>query len=229
MIVTGFYALKKQPGLFALCLAMLIASSLLIWLFGFYRPVFMFRTLLWGTLITSIVAGIGIAQFTPRFSDGIIFLFILLGMINTYSYFESNRAEQENWRGAASYLDRVGQASDTYIFAPDFVIGPFIYYANYLPDNDRIYGYEGERSSMKRADFQFKNDSMRRGLWEPGLVTNAAAISGERLWLISRHSNVGNINDAATVTREILEAGYKNTDYRRFRRIAIIGFQKTAR
>ena len=229
MMVTGFYALRRQPGLLVLSLATLIASSLLIWLFGFYKPVFMFRTILWGSLITAFVVGIGVAQFTPRFSYSIIFLLALLGMKNTYSYLELNRAEQENWREAASYLDKEGQSSDTYIFCADYVIKPFVYYANNLSDNKRIFGWKNRTDSVKRADLQVKNSMTGRVFWADDIVATSEAISGERLWLISAHCKIGNIDNTELITKMIRDAGFEHMDYKKYLRVEIHGFQKTAR
>jgi|GEM_PF-2384618 len=229
MMAAGLHALKKKPGLLVLSLAALTASSLVIWLFGFYKPVFMYRTILWGTLITAFLLGAGTAQFTPRYSYAIIFLLVLLGMKNTYSYFESNGAEEENWKDAAHYLDAAGQASDTYIFCADYVIKPYVYYANNLADNSRLFGWVNRTDSVKRAELRATDNMTGRVTWTDDIVSIPEALSGEQLWLVSAHNNYREIDHALLIIRKIREAGYEPADYKQFLNIKIYGFRKTAR
>lgn len=227
LMVTGLYTLKRHPGLLVLSLATLTASTLLVWLFGFYKPVFMFRTVLWGTLITAFVIGVGVARFTPAFSYSIMFLLALLGAKNTCSYFESNRAEFAQWKEAANYVDTAGRAGDAYIFCSYYVARPYVYYANGISGTTGIYGYDRVTNGIWRGDIHMVNDKKRIS-WKSVKVALPDAIPGQHLWLISAHSKIKSIDYGMLVRRMLQDAGYENTDYKRFLRIEVYGFRKAS-
>jgi hypothetical protein len=124
-------------------------------------------------------------------------------------------------------VDTAGWAGDAYIFCSYYVARPYVYYANGISGSTGIYGYDRVTNGIRRGDIQSVDDRKRIS-WKSETVTFPDAIPGQHLWLINAHSNIKNIDYGLRVRRMLQDAGYENTDYKRFLRIEVYGFKKTS-
>jgi len=226
LLIIGLYGLRKCHGLLVLCLATLIASSVIIWLFGFFKPVFLFRTILWGTLITAFVIGVGAAQFNSITSTLIISLLLLLGIKNTASHFELNWSENQNWTVAISQLQNTADPEDIYIICASYHAKPFVYYANSLPSTDKIYGWEKTAKRLRHIDIKTIDDRTRLS-WQKNTNTLAEVITAGKIWLVEAQCNFDDNDNVTSIYDQIREAGFEYLNYTKYRGVELHGFIKS--
>ena len=229
LLVLGLFGLVhmyKNSSHWALLLFALLASSLGVWLYGFVStPVYMARTILWGTVFSSVLVGIGIAAL-PRalywLSFGFIIVVSALGMVH---YSQSNAAENENWGSAASTLQNYARTADILLFCQAHQADPL---ANAVLGQATTWQvFAMRKNTLLTTTFSSFNPWRNRWLeWKEtgadvpaALGTELSVADSKQLWLVDSHCE----EDGSDVaSRAMLKsAGWRHEEAFQFRGITL--------
>jgi hypothetical protein len=184
-IISGLYYLKDKPRLLVLCLLLLLSSTLFIWLASYIKPIFMARTIVWGTIISAFVIGILFSRVNSYFYFTGLVILILIGA-NNYLYYAQNKSEKnENWKASVKFVEERIEKSDSIVFCADYVSTPFAYYSNQelLKDNS-IFGWSISDRKLQKGKFNKKGKYHPTVSWEKNPVSSDSLIGTARIWLI---------------------------------------------
>lgn len=125
----GLFALRRNLPLAVGLMAMLLVSSLGVWAYGFVGdPVFMRRTIVWGSMFTLMLVGVAIARL-PRLTGGALLLFLVgANAVAVYNYDHYHRAENTDWRSPAALFNEQGKADDIFLFRTTWHAPGFLHY-----------------------------------------------------------------------------------------------------
>ena len=140
--VFGLYTLKSRSMILVLSLLMLGASSLLIWAVGLVAtPIYMLRTILWGSMFSAFLVGIAVGNL-PR-PAGVMTAVLIgaLGTASTTKYFSSNAAEDYAWREAVGRLEQSYHPGDHILICALWGDAPLLYYARQIEDRKIVFGW----------------------------------------------------------------------------------------
>ncbi|MBT4521974.1 MAG: hypothetical protein HOC23_18400 [Halieaceae bacterium] len=189
--VVGIYSLRRYPAMAVLLSGLLVFSSIAIWAFGFVgTPVYMHRTILWGTLFSSVVVGIGISRFPPTIAYCFIMLVAIEGGLGVNHYFKYNVAESEDWRFAAEIFNKHQKPNDILLIREPFVHYPFFYYVDEFSPDWTILGWDclGERALTGRIKYGAPIPTIK---WSKsdifGTDKPISQKEGAALWLVEAH------------------------------------------
>ena len=181
--IFGLYFLRVRPALFALCITALLSSTILTWMFGYIKPVFMFRTILWGTLFTSVLIGIFIAHQRRSVAIVALILMVLLGINNVLTYFKLNTAENENWKGVAELIKKHSTPDDVFVICASYTAYPFAYYVDDVLILDRLYGWMINKKILQKNQPRRANNTLKI-TYSDEEVRIADLIGNQYLWFI---------------------------------------------
>jgi len=190
--LAGLYSLRHRYALVGLLLGLLVSSSIFIWLYGFFAsPIYVLRSILWGSLFSAVLVGIGIGALPTRLGYGVILLILVGGTAGVFDYYENNRAENEDWRSAALLVKKKYRPNDIMLFRAPYVSEPFSYYFGEFSPSGEILGwdcgYEQLLSGQVRRNGQRLKVSWTK--FEPEARQQIAKKPGASLWIIESHCN----------------------------------------
>ena len=96
LILWGIYLNKKNINSIFLIICLLLSSFVFPWVFGFiHTPIFMDRTILWGTIFSSLLIGLAFSKINAKIFIIVFFIFItcLTGRYVHYKYFHHDKQE----------------------------------------------------------------------------------------------------------------------------------------
>lgn len=229
LLALGLFGLVRMYGNsshWALLLFPLLASSLGVWLYGFVStPVYMARTILWGTVFSSVLVGIGIAAL-PRalywFSIGFIALVSALSMVQ---YSQSNAAENENWRSAANALQRNAQDSDVLLFCQSYMADSLANYVQGPTPSWKVFGMR--KGTLLTTTLNSYDPWHNRWLaWEKtrvdlptALATVISAGPSKQVWFVDSHCK--HRGSDITARTALKSAGWRHDETFKFRGITL--------
>jgi dolichyl-phosphate-mannose-protein mannosyltransferase len=130
----GWISLRKNVSIAVGLLALLIFSSIVIWAYGLVgTPIFMRRTVLWGSMFSFMLLGIGISRLPLLASRAILGVLVCFSVAGFYKYDQQNRAENSDWRSPARIFDQYSGKGDILYFRTIWAAPAFLYYM----DNDK--------------------------------------------------------------------------------------------
>ena len=193
--LAGIYSLRRNIAVGVLFFSLLITSSLATWAYGFVgTPVFMPRTILWGSLISAALVGIGISSLPRVIGAGMLLIFLAAGAKGVYEYFNTNFAENEHWRSAVAVFDVHQKPNDILLFREDYMSMPFFYYVNKESPGWDIYSWSCRNEYARTGTIREVN-SVKIIKWKtsdlgPGNPVPVKA--GASLWVIESHCHPEN-------------------------------------
>lgn len=190
----GLYMLRPNRAAIVIMLSLIVFSSWVIWAYGFIdRPVFMRRTIIWGSLFTLMLAGIALGQL-PRVIGNLVLLGLVLnGFVDLRAYNLANKAEAEDWRSAVEVFSQLQKPEDILFFRSRYVSRPFLYYT--LPrigeqeSNWRVWGLHCGRGGTSYGKIEHSGASATV-VWSknmPNWKNSTADISKSTLWIVESH------------------------------------------
>lgn len=190
LIVWGALGLRKNPVMLTVLLALVLCSTLAVWAYGFLgTPIFMDRTILWGTLFTTVFAGVGISRLPTSLAYLALAVLVMIGALGFSDYHKSDRAENEEWRDAVGVFNSKQQSGDMLMFRTHYVAHPFLYY---VKDRDRRWNVLGV--NCRKGVFLFGEMQDNQGQlfvsWsreKPTWNTSAPASKDTSLWVVDSH------------------------------------------
>jgi uncharacterized membrane protein len=190
LALLGLYSLRRRYALIGLFVGLLVSSSLFIWAFGLISsPVYMIRTILWGSLFSAVVIGIGVSSL-PRYARmGVIVLIFMGGSAAALSYHRANAGENQDWRSAVSIVKELQRPQDILLFVPHYVSQPFFYYLEDYSPNWSLVGWSCGTEAVSKGKVD-TSGSVLRVNWTPNPERPAKPIppnEGATLWIIQSH------------------------------------------
>lgn len=142
LMLWGLFGLKRNSSMFVAFIAMLIFSSVIIWAYGFLgTAVFMKRTILWGTIFSFMLVGIGISRLPQWLGRLVLAAFVCVGLIGFYNYDEQNKAEGSDWRSPAIIFNQQSTEDDVLLFRTEWPAPAFMHYLDKEQGERRILGW----------------------------------------------------------------------------------------
>ena len=193
--LAGIYSLRRNIAIGVLFFSLLIISSLATWAYGLVAtPVYMLRTVLWGSLISAALVGIGISSLPRAVGAGMLFIFLAAGARGVYEYFNTNFAENEHWRSVVAVFDDHKKPNDILLFREGYMSVPFFYYVNKESPGWDIYSWSCRKESARTGKIKEVN-SVKIIKWKtsglgPGNPVPVKA--GASLWVIESHCHPEN-------------------------------------
>ena len=186
----GLYGLRRDRALLGLFLGALVASSALIWAFGMLQPIFMTRTILWGSLFSAALIGVGVSRLARPLGLTAIAVLLVLSGKSALSYFALNHAQNEDWRGAAGVFTAVAGDDDVLVFCSPAGSMPFFYYVRDVSPHWTVVGVHRDSLALwtgEPSDQWFNSDVawMTREL--PSLPRPEDRAGDSRLWMVVSH------------------------------------------
>jgi hypothetical protein len=162
----GWLSLRKNGAMAITFLAMLACSSIVIWAYGFIgTPVFMNRTILWGSIFTFMLVGGGISQLPVLLGRLVLIGLVGVGLVGFHNYDKENRAEHTDWRSPAAIFNQQSRPDDILLFRTEWPASAFLHYLEKGNSDRRVLGWS---CAVKRPLF---------GKIHPGDVYSAVAWS----------------------------------------------------
>jgi len=138
----GLVSLRKNRSMAVALLAMLLLSSVVIWAYGFVSvPIFMRRTLLWGSIFSFALVGIGISRLPLLLGRLVLAVLLAAGMLGFYKYDQSHLAENTDWRSAAEVFSEQAGQDDILLFRTTWPARAFLFYVERDQSDRRILGW----------------------------------------------------------------------------------------
>lgn len=229
IILAGLYFLKENIDILVLCFSLLLSSSIIIWLFGYIKPVFMFRTIVWGTIISAFLIGVIFSKIRGIFFIVSLTLMTIIGIKGLINYYEYNASENENWRDSVEFIKGNAKNNEPIIICASYVMSAFSYYANEkIINNNPIFGWSKEKQGLMLYDIK-TNDGYHPNINfedRDGKIWKNSSfdfLQGKRLWVIQSHCNEGDITN---LFNEINERGFNEISKNKFKGISMYIFVK---
>ncbi|MEH6583214.1 MAG: hypothetical protein V7754_14830 [Halioglobus sp.] len=208
LALAGLFSLRTRPNLLVLFVALILCSSLLIWLAGFVlTPIFMPRTILWGSLFSAILIGLGVSALPRNAGYGLAAATLLAGVLNTAHYFKDDLMRNEDWRTAARTFEEAQQAGDILLFRSDYVSIPFLYYLDHTSPDWEYIGWNCRTGKASSGTLQGKG-RQRTLQWDTYIHDTEITVPAEpntQLWVIEAHC----FSDDANAGNQLIYPGWK--------------------
>jgi hypothetical protein len=218
----GFSGLfVKDRSLLVLVTSLILASSVAIWAWGlFAKPVFMLRTILWGSLFSALVVGIGVSCL-PRY---VAYVFLLVmtvsGGVSVYGYFDTNSGQYGDYRAAAAYFDQNRGPDDILLFRTHWSSPAFLYYVTDYPEDVTVFGWDCSKERASSGKMQRNSQGLLSVKWlDKGIGLDRVVPSSDdsRLWVIHTHCTMPDrIRANAPIARQ-----WRLVDQKAFQRIEL--------
>ena len=186
----GIYGLRKRPALCVLLVGLLLFSSAAIWAFGYVAaPIFMLRTILWGSLFSAVLIGLGVSYLPPRIGYAVVLVLTIAGANGAYQFHNTNRAENENWRSAAEFIAKRSKHQDILLFRTHYITPPFFYYFDGISFPREILGWNCIQEQALEGNIRY-DGPLPRVAWSASDLGPNKPIgkrAGSRLWIIEAH------------------------------------------
>ncbi len=217
----GLYRLRDRPVV-VLLVAALLSSTLGMWLASFVEPVFLFRTILWGSLFSAVLVGVGVSSIDGTKAVPVWLLIAALGLQSTRVYFALDTAQNEDWKSAAAYVASAARPGDSYLLCADYASGVFFYYAGGIAGGDTVYGWSIGTDELRQGQLAWAR-AYPRVRWQPKSQSpvRLPAPGDGQLWLIEGHCRVGDRSRPDRVQRAVVAAGWRAQEARQFRRVRV--------
>jgi len=195
LVLAGLFGLWRRQSLLLLFVSLILCSSLLIWLTGFaLTPIFMPRTILWGSIFSAILMGMG-ASFLPKpVGYGLAIATILAGILNALHYFKEDIMRNEDWRSVVQTFSRMQEPGDILLFRSNYVSIPFVYYLGHDSPDWEYIGWDCQ--AEKRMTGVMRGRGSRRHIkWDEYINDPVGPIPTRpttHLWVVESHCASGN-------------------------------------
>jgi len=196
LALVGAYGLRKQPVVLLTLLSLVVFSSLVIWAYGYIeRPVYMRRTILWGTLFTTILIAIGLNQLPTLVANALLVFLVVVGAMGFHSYNGGLKAGREDWRSAGARFGEEYKPEDILVFRSSFTAIAFLYYAQpYLQGETPDFRVLGLHCRKGKAQFGkiTRTGDLLEVSWRskvPDWDLSLSETSGANAWVVEASCN----------------------------------------
>jgi len=191
----GLHSLRRHYAVIGLLVGLLVSSSVVIWAYGLLAtPVYMLRTILWGSLFSAVLVGIGAAALPTRVGYGVTLLIFLAGAGGAFDYYDKNRAENESWRSAASLFKEMQRPNDILLFRTDYISMPFFYYIDDYSTDWKVVGWNCRKEYARSGQIE-QGEQIMRVNWSDSDISAdnpIAKIPDASLWVVESHCHPHN-------------------------------------
>lgn len=188
--IVGIYSLRRNIALVALFLSLLVCSSLVIWAYGLVStPVYMLRTILWGSIGSTALVGIGLSRLPGVIGAMVLAAFLAGHGKGIYDYYQVNFAEGEDWRSVAALINQNRTPNDILLIREPYVASALFYYLESPSETWDIYGWSCPQKQGMSARI-LPGSAGRTLEWKPSDISPDNPIpakAGANLWLIESH------------------------------------------
>jgi hypothetical protein len=188
--VGGIVRLRRNLALSTLFFSLLVLSSLATWAYGLVAtPVFLLRTILWTSLISAILAGIGLSRLPKAPGVALLVIFLAGQARGVDEYFNINFAENESWRTLAAVFNEHQRPNDIVLIRQQYVAGAFFYYLEGNAADWDIYGWNCSRNTARSGTLA-ETGAGKMITWAPSDLGPDNPIppkEGASLWVVEGH------------------------------------------
>ena len=224
IVFLGAYQLKKNIDTFLLISLLLISSFLFPWLLGFvHTPTFMARTILWGTLFSSLLIGYAFSKLNHRvFVISAAIYFILLG--KNFANYKLNDQDRQEWRQSVNYISEKANQNDLIIVCASYTIVPFSYYARHTQlNNSRIYGWDKNKNILYNKINYYKTYPKHGSNFKQQASLQKVMSENQNIWILQSHCNNEEFHK---ISDQLNLYEYEEIDYKKYKGVNIFLYKK---
>ncbi len=213
----GLIGLRRDVSMMVAFLALIACSSILIWTYGFIgTPIFMRRTVLWGSIFFFMLAGIGISRIPRRAGNIALAALVSLGVFDFYRYDDQFKAEFSDWRSPAMVFNEQAEINDVLLFRTQWAAPAFLHYVegNQRARNVRGWSCEGQYSLFGRVKTTGQYSTVRWYSRHPGW--DDSKLTASSIWVVE---NACRNKQSIAKSNEWLETHWKREQSLKFKRV----------
>jgi len=221
MVLTfwGWIGLRKNVSMASALFAMLVFSSIVIWAYGFIgTPVFIKRTVLWGSIFSFMLVGIGISRLPLLAGRLVLIALVCIGLAGFYNYNQTNKAENQDWRSPAMIFNQQSSQDDILLFRTTWPAPAFLHYVDNDQTDRRVLGW----SCRKRQPLFGKihsNDVYSNVAWsESNPGWGAGNITASTVWVLQ---SACSDSESVDVSNRWLAQNWKRANSYDFRQVTL--------
>jgi len=185
LMLWGLWCLRRNRVMLLAFAAMILCSSLLTWAFGFIStPVFIKKTILWGSLFSLPLMGIGIAGLGRRWDVFALAALLVVAAAGFWNYNRNDWAENQDWHSAVAVLEKGVRPGDTILLRNTSINRPFLYHMPAAADLPLL-GWNCREGGLYAGQV-VRDLSQRRAQWRRNPSALGAA-AGRALWVVESH------------------------------------------
>lgn len=162
----------KERNLLLVVFSMSFALLFCVWAVGFYKPVFMNRTIIGSTLIAYLLIAVFLSSTVKRIKIVVFATLFIIHLISYFNFYTERYSENEQWKQAVSKLESIG--ADKLLVctqSPSWVLS---YYNNsgleiYFYKESANSFYESEATMLRKIESK-ENDAfqdLKRKAFQP--------------------------------------------------------------
>ncbi len=169
LAIRGWLSLRGNPAMAAALLAMVVCSSVVIWAYGFFGgPIFMRRSVLWGSMFSFMLAGIGISRLPLLVGRSVLLALACIGLLAFYNYSHYHRAENTDWRSPAGVLNQQAGANDVFLFRTTWHAPALLHYLDEDQSGRRVLGWSCTQRQPFFGRVENVGEHFARVAWSSG-------------------------------------------------------------
>jgi 4-amino-4-deoxy-L-arabinose transferase-like glycosyltransferase len=215
ILAYGVFKARAFAGFAPLLVMIVVVGPLLVWLAGFFAPMYMVRTTMWVLIGSSLAIGAAVAASHKLVAVGALVAVTILGLISTSVYFE--RAEREDWRGQSAYLAATAGDGDAVIVCAYLAQVPLLFYEPTVGERLDIYVWQPPEQvsrQQRRTPVAVSNN-----LYDPALLDSSRH---QRIWIVDSHCTEGFI----VLNRDLVGAGWAATKQKDARGVILHAYER---
>lgn len=223
-ILGGLLRLRSRTKLFVLLLSLLASSTFVIWVFGYLKPVFMDKTVLWGTVFSAFLMGVLVSTVSIRVARVVTAFLIVLGGLDYYDYTRLEISTKQDWQSSVGYINEKVAPGSPIILCPNYSDASVAYYLGpHLVNNstfigwDRPTGYYNIGRLSQRAGYHPTNN------WSESVPDLSSIANLSTAWVVTSHCSVEEYSALAT---DLTGLGFSEVEVHEGKGMAVHKFTK---
>ena len=143
------------------------------------------RTTLWGTLFSSILFGAAFSKVKMKTYLSGLFIYLAFASYSYANYISNNKAENQDWRSPAEYVNKNFYDSDAIVFCASKSAVPFLYYAdNKVIMHRHLFAWSKREQKLKAEINTPSGYPHHLYTWKEYKDYNSLLLEKNRIWLV---------------------------------------------
>lgn len=180
-IIAGALSLRNKKKIFVLLSSLLLCSTAVIWVFGYIKPVFMDKTVLWGTIFSAFLMGYLLSTWSAGAARIATLALVVMGGYSYYDYIRLGIGEKQQWSSSVSFLNDSSEGSSSLVLCPNYSDASVAYYLGDMAGRVNLVGWDRPT-----------------GLYNQGKITSKEGYNPTNQWITS-FPKLGGLADEATI------------------------------
>ena len=223
-IIGGAFRLRGKSKVFVLLSSLLLSSTLVVWLFGYLKPVFMDKTVLWGTIFSAFLMGYLVSTWKAVAAKVATIGLLLIGGFSYYDYIRLEIGEKQEWSSSVSFLNDNVEGSPSVVVCPNYSDASVAYYLDdQIAERINLVGWDRPTGSYNQGKITQEEGYKPINEW----IANVSNLNGLKdeptIWSIKSHCSDTEFNIVET---DLVGLGFAGSTVESFKGMQIYKFVK---